>query len=95
MLEKKREGPEKKKLRLNIACITKETDTICRSVKHSQLNPWKNVGSGSKTPAYAIAVSALTTSQAGVTPQYSALSVETSVIVPYCIRRSSHPLNGE
>ena len=94
MPEKKRERPLKKeKLRLNIARITKETDTICRSVKRSQRNPWKNVRSGSRTPAYALAVSALTTSRAGVTPPYSALSVETSVTAPYCIRRSGHPLN--
>ena len=38
--EKKRERPLKKeKLRLNIALITKETDTIYRSVKSSQQNP--------------------------------------------------------
>ena len=39
------------------------------------------------------AISALTTSRAGVTPPYSALSAETSVTAPYCIRRSGHPLN--
>ena len=54
--EKKRERPlKKKKLRLNIALITKETDTIYRSVKRSQQNPQKNVRSGSKTPAHAFA----------------------------------------
>ena len=91
---KKRERPLKKeKLRLNITRITKETDTICRSVKHSQRNLWKNVQSGSKTPAYAFAVSALTTSRVGVTPPYSGLSTETSITAPYCIRRSGHPLN--
>ena len=92
--EKNRERPLKKeKLRLNIARITKETDTICRSVKNSRRNPWKNVRSGSKTPAYAFAVSALTTLRISVTPLYSALSAETSVTAPYCIRRSGHPLN--
>ena len=94
MSEKKRERPLKKeKRRLNIACITNETDTICRSVKRSLRNSWKNVRSGSKTPAYAFAVSALTTSRAGVTPPYSALSVETNVTAPYCIRRSGNPQN--
>ena len=37
--EKKKRFLKKEKLRLNIARITKETDTIYRSVKRSQQNP--------------------------------------------------------